>query len=436
MKKAFISILGTNDYLECRHRFGDIVTDTPVKYCQQDIIKLFCKDFNEDSEIRIFLTEEAEKKNWLDNGHIDRNTKHPIPNKGLKSRLEEINPTGKIKSIPIKEGYNENEIWEIFQTIYDSFREEEEVLVDITHSFRSLPMLMITLLNFAKQIKKIKVNGIYYAAFESLGTINDVRNIPAQERVAPILDLTSFSELQDWTSATFDFVNNGSIKNLKKIVKPTIKKESKEIRNKISEVLNEIDKVLDFMVFCRGNSIKELNFNKIKQNILSLKSMEGLLIPFKTLIDELHEKFRDFQNSSILNVLNSVKWCFEHNFYQQAITLLLETIVTVILIKLKLDENNRDYRLIVSSSFTIKKNNISKDKWIGACKKFPKITDLVLNLEFLDFIKSDFDYLYEIRNDINHSGFSNDSFIPDAIKSRLGNSIDNILPKLRNFIVG
>lgn len=431
MKKAFISILGTNDYLECRHSYGDIVTETPVKYCQVDIIKIFCNDFDENSEIRFFLTEEAEKKNWLDNGHLDKD-KNPIPNKGLKTRLDELNLKSKIIPIPIKEGFNEKEIWDIFQVIFESFREDEEVVVDITHSFRSLPMLMITLLNYAKQVKNIKIRGIYYAAFESLGTIQQAKNIPIEQRIVPILNLTTFSELQDWTNATYDFINNGSIKSLKKVAKNY---NNKSLSSKLSsEIIVEINKIIDDMALCRGDSIRNYDFNLLKSRILSLKSIEGIIKPLYTLLDKLSEKFNEFTGSDIQNLLDTVNWCFDHNLYQQAITLLQETIINVILLKLDYDEKNRQNRLVVSSSFYVKKNNIEEKNWLGACKNNMDLTKKVLSLKFFNEIVNDFDYLSEIRNDINHAGLTNNAKKSDSIIARLKNSIDNLTPKIQSFL--
>ncbi|MDF1610550.1 TIGR02221 family CRISPR-associated protein [Stygiobacter electus] len=427
MKKAFISILGTNDYLECRHRFGDIVTDTPVKYCQQDIIKLFCEDFNEDSEIKIFLTEEAEKKNWLDNGHIDRNTKHPIPNKGLKSRLEELNPTGKIKSIPIKEGYNENEIWEIFQTIYDSFREEEEVIVDITHSFRSLPMLMITLLNFAKQIKKIKVNGIYYAAFESLGTINDVRNIPAQERVAPILDLTSFSELQDWTNATFDFVNNANTSKLKQLVKISVNRSSitKPVEKFFpTRVIEKLDSLISSIALCRGRELVNFNFQELKKDVATLKNKD-LPKAFIYLVDEIEKKISTFNNNPKLLTITLIHWCLTHNLYQQAITLLQEFTISRILLENQLEFENEIHRILVAQAFRIHSQNIPQNEWKKPASDNIEFIQKLLKCETLTILSSEYDSLTNLRNDVNHAGFLSSARSFNSIKSRLIEIFDN-----------
>lgn len=427
MKKAFISILGTNDYLDCRHSYGDIVTKTPVKYCQEDIIKNFCNDFDEDSEIRIFLTEDAKNKNWLDNGHIDRNTNHPIPNKGLRSRLEELNLSAKIKSIPIKEGYSENEIWEIFQVMYDSFREEEEVIVDITHSFRYLPMLMITLLNFAKQIKKIKVAGIYYAAFESLGTINDVRNIQAQERVAPILDLTSFSELQDWTNTTFDFVNNANTSRLKELVKISVNKSSiTKPAEKFfpTRVIEKLDSLINCIALCRGKELINFNFQGLKKDITALKDKD-LPKAFIYLVDEIEKKISKLDNNLNSLTLTLVDWCLTHNLYQQAVTLLQEFTISIILLENQLELENEIHRNLIAQAFKIYSQNIPQNEWRKPASDNFELMQKLLKCEALTELSSEYNSLTALRNDVNHSGFLNSARSVSSIKNQLNQIVDS-----------
>ncbi len=437
MPKSFISILGTNDYLECLHKFPDgEISKEPVKYVQEDLIKKYCKDWTENDEIRIFLTKDAKEKNWLDNGHYDREGKQ-IQNSGLESRIKLIGIKSKILHYDINEGFNEEEIWEIFQSIYDSFKEDEEVIVDITHSFRSLPMLLITLLNFAKQVKKIRVLGIYYAAFENLGPIHKVREIPVDQRVAPVLDLTSFSQLQDWTNATYDFIRNANITSLKKLVQSSKKELTNTIDNKAArDVIVEIDRILQEINLCRGNYIIDYDFDNLKKNIDMLRNLDLSIRPLPILIDELLEKIKNFSYPGIENLVNSVEWCIEHNLFQQAITLLQETVITIILKKLDSDFRIRDLRKAVSNCFFIVKENIEKNNWHNLNKIHEKLTEKVLELDFVKKISGDYEYLSDIRNDINHGGFIKDSKPAESIKSRLRNSVNRLKPMILDFNEG
>jgi CRISPR-associated Csx2 family protein len=426
MKKAFISILGTNDYLECRHKFGDIVTDTPVKYCQEDIIKIFCKDFDEDSEIRIFLTDEAKKKNWLDNGHLDKD-KNLIPNKGLKSRLDEMNLKLKIIPFSIKEGFNEKEIWDIFQIIFESFRDDEEVVVDITHSFRSLPMLMITLLNYAKQVKRIKIRGIFYAAFESLGKIDDIRKIPAKERVAPILNLTPFSELQDWTNATYDFIQNANTEGMSRLLKTSVK--NYQINDPVikffpTRVIKQLTDLTNTIALCRGKELLSFNFDALKMNIDELKTSE-IPIAFHFLIDKIKTKIVLFESNPEKLILVLADWCLTHNLLQQAITLIQEFTITIILQKSNLDISNEKNRTITSQAFRIYSQKTPENEWRSPASDNVQIVKDLMKLEILQNLSSFYNQLTELRNDVNHSGFLNSARSVCSIKNQLNQIVDS-----------
>ncbi|WP_425505358.1 CRISPR-associated DxTHG motif protein [Thermosulfurimonas marina] len=68
------------------------------------------------------------------------------------------------------EGRSEEEIRDNFRKVIENLSEGEEVFFDITHSFRSLPMLNLVALSYARVLKGIRIRGIYYGAFEVLGS--------------------------------------------------------------------------------------------------------------------------------------------------------------------------------------------------------------------------------------------------------------------------
>lgn len=425
MKKSFISILGTNDYHECRHSFKDKMSEKPVKYAQEDLIKFFCSDFDENDEIRIFLTKDAREKNWEDNGHKNHDG-IIIQNKGLKTRLNESQLKCKIIPIDIKEGYSEKEIWEIFQALYDSFNVEEEVIVDVTHSFRSLPMLMITLLNFAKQVKKIKVAGIYYAAFESMGKMDEIKKLQPQQRVTPVLELTSFSELQDWTNATYDFIHNANVNNLKKLVKTSV------INNFITpsekyfpaKVIENLNLLVENIALCRGNELLEFDYSKLREDISLLKVNNNLPAAFVYLVDELQNKLKTFNKNPSDLILSVVEWCVNHSLFQQSITLLQEFTITILLDKFKLEVSDKTYRELVTQSFRIFSEHIQEEDWKKPASENKDLVNKLLENELTQSLASGFSSLSDLRNDVNHAGFLSTARNVKSIKSKLYNIID------------
>lgn len=59
--------------------------------------------------------------------------------------------------VDICEGLNTEDQWRNFNIIYDTISENEAVTVDITHGFRTIPMQLFSILNYARTLKNIAV---------------------------------------------------------------------------------------------------------------------------------------------------------------------------------------------------------------------------------------------------------------------------------------
>jgi hypothetical protein len=70
-------------------------------------------------------------------------------------------------------------------------------------------MLALVALHYAKVLKRVRLSGIYYGAFEVLGSQKEVEQMPLEKRLAPVFDLTPFDNLLDWTVAIGVFLRSG-----------------------------------------------------------------------------------------------------------------------------------------------------------------------------------------------------------------------------------
>ncbi|MBU0698719.1 MAG: TIGR02221 family CRISPR-associated protein, partial [Proteobacteria bacterium] len=70
MARVYLSFLGTNDYLSCCYFKNDKKLEN-VRFVQQATLKFFCDDWTLEDRILIFTTDEAYRKNWLNDGHQD-----------------------------------------------------------------------------------------------------------------------------------------------------------------------------------------------------------------------------------------------------------------------------------------------------------------------------------------------------------------------------
>jgi CRISPR-associated DxTHG motif protein len=351
MANVYMSFLGTNDYVECNYGHGGNIVRN-VRFVQEATLKLFCGNWEEGDRARIFTTSDAFAKNWSDDGHKDFKTGRPFERQGLKSRIESLRLNFSVSNIHIPEGGSEEEIWEIFRIVFNDLNEGDVVVFDITHAFRSIPMLAIVILNYAKVLKKTRIVGIYYGAFEVLGNAFEARQKPIDVRTAPVLDLTPLDLLLEWTFAIDRFKEAGDGKAVSRLsleaVTPFLKNSKGQDRfaKNIQLTAKALEEFTKSMTTCRALSIGTAARNL--KEILDETSAEKRVKPLQPLLALLKEDVEPFSDDWAGNGFQAVKWCVKHNLIQQAFTILREIVVTRFVQMAGFDPENRDERELFS----------------------------------------------------------------------------------------
>ena len=401
MSKIFVSFLGTNSYIECNYCFGDKKVEN-VRFVQEAMIRMFCDDFGHDDRILIFLTREAREKNWIDTDQY----------RGLAGRLAELPTQARVQDVDIPDGSSEEEIWRIFSVVYEKFAQGDKVVMDITHGFRSLPMLGIILLNYARVIKKIEIQGIYYGAFETLGPILKVKKTPISKRNAPIFDLTGFDTLMQWSSGAENFVNSGNPTKISHLLDsdaiPRIKQSRGQDKDAghLCGMAVQLNELAGQITTNRGSKLTEgMAAGRILEYTDQISSAQGTIPAFQPLLDMIKTKISGFQENSLENCLVAVEWCIEHDLIQQGLTLLQETVISMVLDKYDLDWHDRDLREIVADCFNAVNRKREEKNWSARLRENPDISRNFISSPLVGSLASDYDSLSQIRNDINHGGF-------------------------------
>jgi CRISPR-associated Csx2 family protein len=94
---------------------------------------------------------------------------------------------------------NEQEQVAILQSLADAIPTGEELVLDVTHGFRHLPMLALVAARYLSHVRNIKVNNLYYGALDM--TQNDE---------TPVLELGSLLNMLDWIEALAVYDNSGN----------------------------------------------------------------------------------------------------------------------------------------------------------------------------------------------------------------------------------
>ncbi|MFD3157093.1 TIGR02221 family CRISPR-associated protein [Haloimpatiens sp. FM7330] len=440
MGKKFFSVLGTTEYKPCFYKFK---TTYETRYIQEALTKDICNAWNKEDEIIIFLTKEARKKHWYNK---------EVKEKRLSERLKQNCPNVKIKDVDIPSGKNEDEIWSIFEIILKNINEDDEIIFDITHSFRSIPMLVLVVLNYAKALKNIKLAGIYYGAYDAKVKKNG-------QEVAPVFDLTSFDNLLEWSEAVNSFLKYGNSKKIKELStsEELIARVKEEDKSAI-KIKNFVEKLNDFtndIYTCRGKLVpngkssckksvataykmlKEKLDDISKEKLDDISKKENNLIkPLEPLFSKVVDRISEFSSDNNLKTgMAVIKWSIDNNLIQQGYTALDETIKTYLCKKYKLDDadyNNREN--IINCSLNIKKeskngkykdrsNSIEQliieiaDSWNIDSKYKNKVTQIANKID--DEIVDLCNKIREKRNDINHFGFRDNPADYNTMKNEL-----------------
>ena len=443
-RKVFISFLGTGNYIECIYKNGDNKSQ-PVRFVQEALISDICKNWSEEDQIYIFCTTRDEETgengsketNWFDNGH--KKATAEIEKIGLEHRLNDlrksINLKPNIKEVDIDTGFSEKGMWEIFNTVYTQLQPEDQLFFDVTHAFRSIPLFSIVLFNYSKFMIDTRLVSIMYGAFEKLGPFTKVRELPVEKRVAPVIDLTNIARLQEYNQLASSLKDFGKIGGMK----DAINQDGKNIQlynfGKSLSDLDEYISTIDFKNLKKGKYIADFRIIYKK-----LKKTNQFIPPILNLLNSIDKETKDFcDKDSFTNIETAINWTIKHNWLMQSFPLAEEYIVYRIadkLIDLKPAEMTlKKYRTFISAILGMIEKDFANKKWRGDLLKYQKITNAIVNLDFIKEIRKSYYYVTSARNSLAHANGNytysklRDDFLPyigECIRY-MNNNIDSIV---------
>jgi CRISPR-associated DxTHG motif protein len=426
MRNVFLSFLGTSRYIPCNYFFpGREAAIADVAYIQEALVSIFCGDYTEDDRCFFFLTSEAKANNWYDHAG-DGGTLEL----GLSSRLQGLLPATSICPVTIANGNSEQEIWQIFTTVFDCLAEGDRVILDITHGFRSLPMLGMVLLDYARFLKNITVKGIYYGAFEALGPAYKVREMARKDPKAPILDLTSFDTLQQWASGADHFIHFGNPEKIAGLVQDQVQpvlsaSKGQDQQAKFSRELAMTlrNAMLEITTARGGRIISGKTFLRLQGLLHDLAQEDLLISALAPLLQKIETKVAPFRCDDLHNGFFAVKWCMEHGYVQQGITLLQEMIITWSINQHGGNWHEKKEREFAAACLNVFIYKIPETKWNPLLKGDREKVNAMLCSQSFGELAAVFSTLTEHRNDINHGGFSSHN-TPGSFKKILAAGLE------------
>lgn len=286
----------------------------------------------------------------------------------ISSRMQAIydyaqgNPLGtrelKIEPVPIeneKDGIeqNLNNIFDMVDNIIEYIENSKEnnvevrVYVDMTGGFRTIPMYLLFILNVLEK-RGIIIEKVYYAQMSSgkKGT-----------QKIQIDDLTQVLKTQDFTNGIHEFIKFGSAQELSVFLKKDLEIDTREEhRGVIENFVNSVESFAEAITISNRTNFEE-SIDKIKDAWLKLEKIDTSTYSQEGNEENLSENNKkSTENNEKINLLkifepriyneyklvwdnpnhlSYIKWCLDHNFIQQALTLYIELIPEILFEKNK-----------------------------------------------------------------------------------------------------
>lgn len=453
-RKVFIAVLGTGNYGVCQYKKGKFES-SPTRFIQQATLEYLQKqaswaevEIKEDGQKETFerhafilLTEAARTKNW--NAQDENRTP---PYDGLEKVLEDMSLNFPIQTIDIKNGRNEEEMWDIFNALYEELKPGDQLFFDLTHGFRYLPMLVLVLGNYAKFLKGISVRHISYGNFEAMDKSTNM---------APLMDILPLTILQDWTFAAADLIRNGNIQRLQELTKSTALMpvlrakgkanfEKRAAEQPLTGYVEELQEFLKDMKLCLApRIIKGKSIESVNDYYLLVKSQDKEYIaPLPPIIDQIQDTLSEFKVATIdkpvryHNGYQAALWCFEHQLYQQAFTILDESITTHFCDYLGMDKQIYSQRKAAGAFLRhgCYKEDDWKDEDLNDVRQKAKTASSKPGVgKFVFNIQSISNWIHGKRNTYNHASMGRDDSLTqkdiDELKKKI-NSVINLTKEL------
>ncbi len=317
-----ITTLGTTPYTKIAYHWqGHEPYSSPLV---QEVIAHYLKP----TEVRVLTTKLAKEKNW------------DLLEKRLSPHI--------LKPIEIGDNQNEEEMWGFFNVLTKEFTTNEEIVVDVTHGFRSTPLLLMLALAFLRMTHRVNISQVLYGAADT------------EKGTGTICDLTPFLELLDWATAADIFNQTGDATRFATLLKERhiyLRKKTDQQTKLPTELQNlggklkELSQALEMM---RPVEIGSIAHELDQKFIVARDDVEQFSPAFSLLLDQVQQSFEPLKiekgvasvRTHLLGEWQLIEWYMAKQRYVQALTLMREWLITVVCYRCGYDWQNKDRREI------------------------------------------------------------------------------------------
>jgi CRISPR-associated DxTHG motif protein len=329
------------------------------------------------SEMLVLLTAEAQNhQNW----------------NNLQMRL-----SGQLQLTPkaIPSGKSEGELWRIFETLTECLNEGDDVIFDVTHAFRSLPVLALLAAAYLRTAKSVNLQALLYGAFEARGSDNRV----------PVFDLTPFLGLLGWVTATDKFVKTGDARELARLLGEahrlpwqSASQERQNLPYRLQGLGTTLENLSQSLALVRPQEVAEYATALAERLETAAVETARWAQPFTVLLKQVESAYAPFETNTLATQRELVRWYVEGGHVVQAATLAREWLVSWTCCHLG------KALLTDRKNVTDAINQASRTRRGKAVEEVSPLLTALNVLPAADVLVSTWDQVQDLRNDVAHCG--------------------------------
>lgn len=407
-----LTFLGATKAYETAYRFPD-GREHVASFCGVAIARMYPQ-----IEVTVFVTQKAQEMH-------------------LEDFIRDIEDYATaVTPVDIPDGQDESELWKVFQTVIDTVGEQEQLIFDVTHGFRSLPFLSFLAVAYLRAVKQVEIEHVFYGNFEARDT-----NVTPNR--APVIDLTRFTELLDWMIAADRFMRFGDSSDLARHLNRArpqgsgFSPQEYQQGRPLYTLQKAMESVSLALRLIRPEDALDTSNQLIRELNNAHQAIQIFALPFTPLIEHMRQTYtplalpQPHQQDPVRWLeyeRNLIHWYLARKQYAQAVAVAREWLISWALLALGIttDLLDRSMRKVVEDLLG-KQLQVRRKKMTLTEKEAESWQCIPQREELLDL----FAVLGNLRNDMMHAGKRQKPMSPKKMEQR----IQDLCKQLDNFVL-
>ena len=311
-----------------------------------------------------------------------------------------------ISHIIIGEDMSPEGQWEWLERTLDFIDPGDELTVDLTHGYRSIPIVFSAAINFLQKARNVTLQSVHYGAYDKAKDLG----------FAPIVDMKDFYIINEWADAVSRLVEDADARKMAEVAEKTSGFQAGELNDEgiiriFQDLTNTVRNVDVNNIGEKANAAIRLIKAKEKEASTTGKILLKLVMDKFTSITTEEPMSGKYDKPYFMLQLEIIRLLLEHKLFMQAYTVMREFIASVGLIEIKkaktLTSKGRDQRF--KGEVFVNMFQFPEDKWIfigeneAIAQKIMPYYEKLKHLGIEPILRSFASVLAEYRNGFDHA---------------------------------